>query len=887
MPKCTPQPIHLKDYRSPGYRLDTVDLRFDLDEAVTRVTSRLSLSRPPGASGQPLHLDGRELELVSIKLDGKSLGQADFEHDSEGLTISSPPERFTLEIETAIKPQENTSLQGLYKSGGNYCTQCEAEGFRAITYFPDHPDVMATYTTTITADEERYPVLLSNGNKLEEGRLENGRHWAKWHDPFPKPSYLFALVVGNLAVFEDSFTTASGRDVALKIYVEPGNEDGCAYAMDSLKRAMRWDEETFGLEYDLDIFMIVAVGDFNFGAMENKGLNIFNAKYILAKPDTATDSDFAGIEAVVAHEYFHNWTGNRVTCRDWFQLSLKEGLTVFRDQEFSSDMRSRAVKRIADVRTLRAAQFPEDAGPLAHPVRPGSYIEINNFYTATVYVKGAEVVRMVHTLIGADAFRRGLTLYFERHDGQAVTIEDFLAAMADASGQDLSQFVLWYDQAGTPEVTVSDDYNQTVGSYTLTVEQSCPATPGQAAKKPFHLPLAVGLIDRAGNDLPLRLETDSGSVAAPGTRMLELHKSRETFRFTGLDQRPIPSLLRGFSAPVKLRAATSKQDLATQFAHDADLFNRWEAGQQMAMEVLLEAVATHQTGTGQTDGDGYPDTRLYANAVGALLADDQSERAFVAEAIRLPSEAYIGDQMEVVDVEAIHWAREGLRRAVAQQLVEPLLASYHAHSSNRPYSPDALDAGRRSLRSGALYYLTSLDDVEMLALCVAQYNNADNMTDRMAALGLLADIDYPARAEALGDFYGRWREDPLVLDKWFTIQAISPLASTLGTIEALMTHSAFSLHNPNRVRALIAAFASANALRFHAADGSGYRFLTDRVLELDALNPQVAARLLAPFGQWRRYDGGRQALIKTEIERVLGMQGLSRGTYEIASKTLA
>ncbi len=864
-----------------------MDLRFDLEEEVTRVTSRLSISLLPGASGQPLLLDGRELELVSIELDGKSLGQDDFECDSERLTISSPPDRFTLEIKTAIKPQENTSLQGLYKSGGNYCTQCEAEGFRAITYFPDHPDVMATYTTTITADEERYPALLSNGNKLEEGRLENGRHWAKWHDPFPKPSYLFALVAGNLAVVEDSFTTASGRDVALKIYVEPGNEDGCAYAMDSLKRAMRWDEETFGLEYDLDIFMIVAVSDFNFGAMENKGLNIFNAKYILAKPDTATDSDFAGIEAVVAHEYFHNWTGNRVTCRNWFQLSLKEGLTVFRDQEFSSDMRSRAVKRIADVRTLRAAQFPEDAGPLAHPVRPGSYIEINNFYTATVYVKGAEVVRMVHTLIGAKAFRKGLALYFERHDGQAVTIEDFLAAMADASGQDLSQFALWYDQAGTPEITVSDAYDQATTSYTLTVKQSCPATPGQTAKKPFHLPLAIGLLDRAGNDLPLRLETDTGAAAARGTRMLEMHKSRQTFHFTGLDERPIPSLLRGFSAPVKLRAAIGQQDRAMLFARDTDPFNRWEAGQQMAMELLLEAVATHQTGTEHTDGEGYPDTRLYVNAVGALLADDQPERAFVAEAIRLPSEAYIGDQMDVVDVEAVHWARESLRRVVAQQLAEPLLASYHAHSSNRPYSPDALEAGRRSLRSETLHYLTSLDETEMLDLCVAQYSNADNMTDRMAALSLLADIDHPARAEALDDFYRRWREDALVLDKWFAIQAISSLAGTLDAVEALLAHDAFSLHNPNRVRALIGAFASANALRFHAADGSGYRFLTDRVLELDALNPQVAARLLAPFGQWRRYDGGRQALIKTEIERVLGKQGLSRGTYEIASKTLA
>ncbi len=883
----TLQPILLKDYQPPTYRLDTVDLRFDLDEDVTHVSSRLAISLLADATGQPLHLDGRELELVSIKLDGTALGQNDFKCESEQLTIFSPPDRFILEIETSIKPQENTSLQGLYKSSGNFCTQCEAEGFRAITYFPDHPDVMATYTTTITGEQERYPVLLSNGNNVDGGTLENGRHWAKWHDPHRKPSYLFALVAGNLAVVEDRFTTMSGRDVALKIYVEPGNEDDCAYAMDALKRAMRWDEETFGLEYDLDIFMIVAVSDFNFGAMENKGLNIFNAKYILAQPDTATDSDFAGIEAVVAHEYFHNWTGNRVTCRDWFQLSLKEGLTVFRDQEFSSDMRSRAVKRIADVRALRAAQFPEDAGPLAHPVRPGSYIEINNFYTATVYIKGAEVVRMVHTLLGADAFRRGLALYFERHDGQAVTIEEFLAAMADASGQDLGQFALWYDQAGTPEITVDHAYDPATTSYTITVEQTCPETPGQAVKKPFHMPLAFGLLDQAGNELPLRLEADAGRATKSGTRMLQMRKSRETFRFTGLAERPVPSLLRGFSAPVKLRTPIGEQDRAMLFARDADPFNRWEAGQQMAMELLLGAASAHQTDLKQTKGDGFPDTSLYISAVGELLADDGSERAFVAEAIRLPSEAYVGDQMDVVDVEAIHMAREGLRRSVGQQLAEPLLASYHAHSSNRPYSPDASEAGRRSLRSGALYYLTAFDESEMLDLCVAQYRNADNMTDRMSALSLLADIDHPARQEALSDFYDRWREDALVLDKWFAIQATSALASTLDTVEALLGHDAFSLHNPNRVRALIGAFASVNALRFHAANGSGYRFLTDRVLELDGLNPQVAARLLAPFGQWRRYDEGRQSLIKGEIERVLAKEGLSRGTYEIASKTLA
>ncbi len=887
MPEDTLQPILLEDYQPPAYRLETVDLNFDLGEDVTHVRSRLAVSSLPETTRQPLRLDGHELELLSIKLDGKPLASDEFEHDSEQLTIYSPPDRFTLEIETAIKPQENTSLQGLYKSSGNFCTQCEAEGFRAITYFPDHPDVMATYTTTIAADRDRYPVLLSNGNRVDEGELENGRHWAKWHDPHPKPSYLFALVAGKLAVVEDKFTTASGRVVTLRIYVESGNEDGCAYAMDSLKRAMRWDEETFGLEYDLDIFMIVAVSDFNFGAMENKGLNIFNAKYILAKPDTATDSDYAGIEAVVAHEYFHNWTGNRVTCRDWFQLSLKEGLTVFRDQEFSSDMRSRSVKRIADVRMLRSAQFPEDAGPLAHPVRPGSYIEINNFYTATVYVKGAEVVRMVHTLIGAEAFRKGLDLYFDRHDGEAVTIEEYLSAMADASGEDLRQFALWYDQSGTPEISISDAFDQATSSYTITVEQTCPPTPGQSKKMPFHMPLAVGLLDRAGNDLPLQLETDAEPTPVPGTRMVQVREPRQTFRFTGLGERPIPSLLRGFSAPVKLRAPIGAQDRALLFARDSDPFNRWEAGQQMAMELLLNATTAHQNAVKRAEEDTFPGTSLYVEALRELLADDKSERAFVAEAIRLPSEAYVGDQMAIVDVNAIHRAREGLRHTIAEQLAEPLLATYHAHSSNRPYSPDATEAGRRSLRSGALSYLTSLDDPEMLDLCVAQFRNADNMTDRMSALSLLADLDHPARQEALGDFYERWREDALVLDKWFAIQATSSLKDTLDTVEGLLEHDAFSLHNPNRVRSLIGAFTSVNTLRFHAADGAGYRFLTDRVLELDALNPQVAARLLAPFGRWRRYDEQRQALIRREIERVLGKKGLSRGTYEIASKTLA
>ena len=882
MPEDILEPILRQDYSPPTYKLETVDLNFDLNEEVTHVTSQLVISLSSDVNGEPLHLDGRGFDLVSIKIDGKPLVKNTFKIDSEQLTIFSPPDRFTLVIETAIKPNENTSLQGLYKSGGSYCTQCEAEGFRTITYFPDHPDVMATYTTTITADRERYPVLLSNGNNIDSGMLANGRHWAKWQDPFPKPSYLFALVAGNFVAVEDHFTTASGRIVKLKIFVEPGNEDSCAHAMDSLKRAMRWDEDKFGLEYDLDIFMIVAVRDFNFGAMENKGLNIFNAKYILAKPAIATDSDYAGIEAVIAHEYFHNWTGNRVTCRDWFQLSLKEGLTVFRDQEFSSDMRSRAVKRIEDVRVLRASQFPEDAGPLAHPVRPSSYLEIDNFYTATVYVKGAEIVRMVHTLIGEKAFCKGLSLYLKRHDGQAATIEDFLTAMSDSSEQDLTQFKLWYDQAGTPEIIVNDVYYPATNSYLLTVEQTCTATPGQAVKQPLHMPLVIGLLDDEGNELPLSPIICDKDKPNADLHILQLYKARQTFQFKNINKRPILSLLRGFSAPVIMKL-TRKEDRVMLFTCDSDLFNRWEAGQQMATELLLEAVSAYQNNVEPAAAE----TNLYVNALGQLLTENSLECAFVAEAIRLPSEAYIGDQMKVVDVEAIHWAREGLRQTIAKQLKNLLIDSYHAHSSDRLYSPDAEESGRRSLRNGVLNYLISLDDPEMLDLCINQYRSTDNMTDRMAALGLLTNIDHPARQEALEDFYEQWRDEALVLDKWFAVQAVSILAKTLETIKLLITHTAFSLHNPNSVRALIGTFASANLLRFHEENGKGYRFLADCVLELDRLNPQVAARLLTLFGHWRRYDEDRQILIKGEVKRVLSYKKLSRATYEIATKTLA
>ena len=865
-----PRLTALSDYRPPDYRIDAVDLRFDLDPARTLTRARLAIRRT-GAG--PLVLDGQELELLSIRMDGAVLPPSGYAVDESHLTIADPPVEFTLEIETATAPQANTALEGLYVSGGMFVTQCEAEGFRKITYFLDRPDVLAVYTVEITADKARYPVLLSNGNPTQSQDLPDGRHAVRWHDPHPKPSYLFALVAGDLACVEDRFTTASGRDVALRIYVEPGNEDRCGFAMQSLQAAMHWDEERFGLEYDLDIFMIVAVSDFNMGAMENKGLNVFNAKYVLARPETATDADYANIEAIVAHEYLHNWTGNRVTCRDWFQLSLKEGLTVYRDQEFSADIRSRGVARIGDVRVLRARQFPEDSGPLAHPVQPKSYIEINNFYTATVYEKGAEIVRMIATLIGRDGFAKGMALYIERHDGSAATVEDFVAAMADASGEDLDQFQHWYDQAGTPRLAVRGEYDAARQTYDLTVTQS----PGEA---PLHIPLAVGLLDRAGRDLALTLDGETPADAAT-TRVLSLRQATQTFRFTGIGEAPTPSLLRGFSAPVILDPPPDDADTAFRMVHDSDPFARWEAGQQRAVALLLEMVAAFQAGTDPGDGSSF------AAAVENLLRDGGDDKAFLAQMLALPGEEYLGNQLDVVDVEAVHAARQHLRGVLATRLKQPLLDLYYANASNSPYSPDAAQAGRRALRNTALGYLAELDDPDMVSLCLAQYRQAGNMTDRIAALATLSDLDDPARAEALADFHDTWRGDPIVMDKWFSIQATSMLPGTLDSVTALLDHEAFSMRNPNRVRALIGAFCNANQLRFHAADGSGYCFLADQVLALDPINPQIAARLLNPLGPWRRYGEGRGAHMKAQLERVLASgRKLSPDVYEIASKSL-
>lgn len=867
-----PQVIRRSDYRPWPFRIESVELEFDLEPEATKVVSRLVIS---GDGTAPLVLDGAALALVSLNLDGRALAAHEYAVDEHSLTLPHPPAgRFTLDIVTTVNPQGNTQLSGLYRSSGIYCTQCEAQGFRRITYFPDRPDVMTTYRVTIRADRAACPVLLSNGNLVEASDLPGGRHAAVWHDPFPKPCYLFALVAGDLACNEDSFVTRSGRKVALRIFVEHGKVARTAYAMDALKRSMRWDEERFGLEYDLDLFNIVAVSDFNMGAMENKSLNVFNDRYILADPDTATDFDYAGIEAVVAHEYFHNWTGNRITCRDWFQLSLKEGLTVFRDQEFSSDMRARPVKRIQDVRALRARQFPEDAGPLAHPIRPDSYIAIDNFYTATVYEKGAEVIRMIHTLLGEAGFQKGMRLYVERHDGQAATCDQFVAVMSDATGVDLAQFSLWYAQAGTPELSVEGRYDAATGSYELTVAQRVPPTPGQPVKAPMHIPLRIGLLDAQGRGIPLRLE---GEAAAGGTsRVLSVTAARQTFRFIGLPEPRALSLNRGFSAPVSLRTNQGGNERAFLMAHDEDAFARWEAGQQYATAQLLDRVRSNA-----------PFDPAYIAAIGQILRDGSLPPAFAAEAIALPSEDFIADQMAVVDVDGIHAARQALRREIAATWRDLLLAVYHANRTEGPFSPDAASAGQRALRGSALSYLAMLDgDAEAHALVAAHYRDADNMTDRMMGLRLLNDIEGAEREQALADFHARYRDDPLVLDKWLGLQAISVLPDTLARVQALMLHPAFSLHKPNRVRALIGSF-TANALRYHAADGTGYAFHADRIIELDRINPQVAARLLTPLGRWRRFDAGRQARMKAQLERILATEGLSSDSFEIASKSLA
>jgi aminopeptidase N len=869
--------VHLKDYRPPEYLIDNVELHFDLDPATTLVESVLELRRNPASTrgDGDLELNGELLELEYIAIDGHELSPSEYRVEPDSLVLHRVPDRFRLQTRVRIQPSGNTALEGLYLSGDMFCTQCEAEGFRRITYFLDRPDVMARYRTSIAADRDRYPVLLANGNPGESRDLPGGRHLARWEDPFPKPSYLFALVAGDLRAVRDSHRTASGRDVDLRIYVEPGNEDKCDHAMRSLKAAMRWDEENYGREYDLAAYMIVAVSHFNMGAMENKGLNVFNAKYVLARPDTATDRDFQGIEGVIAHEYFHNWTGNRITCRDWFQLSLKEGFTVFRDQEFSADMGSRGVKRIEDVRMLRGRQFAEDAGPLAHPVRPDSYIEINNFYTATVYEKGAEVVRMQANLLGSELFRKATDLYFERHDGQAVTTEDFVRCMEDASGRDLSRFRRWYSQAGTPELDVNGDYDARTGTYDLEIRQHTRATPGQPHKEPLHIPLALGLLDSDGRDLCLRLEGEA-APSPPGTRILEIREEVERFRFLDVPERPVPSLLRGFSAPVKVRYAHSDEELMFRMAADNDAFNRWDASQTLAQRILLRMVA--EPSAAVPDG--------FVAAFRQALTDRSADRMLLAEVLTLPSESYLGDQMETMDVDGIHRARETLQTGIAAALHGELYAVMGENQDEGRYEPTPEAIGRRALKNLCLGYLMQGDDGRARELCREQCEAGRNMTDAISALGLLVDDGGSVGESALAAFYKRWSADPLVLDKWFSVQATSKREDALARVRRLLRHPAYANTNPNRVRSLVGAFCMGNQVRFHAADGSGYRFLTERVLELDAINPQIAARLIQAMVRWRRFDPGRQDLMRAELERILAVQDLSSDLYEVASKGL-
>ena len=869
------QPIRLADYRSPDWLVDTVHLDVSLHPTETRVRATLAVRPNPRAPAAPVVFDGDGLTLRSLKIDGAEVASGSFEASPDRLSISQPPNQpFTLEIETKVDPSANTQLSGLYRSSGTYCTQCEAEGFRRITYFPDRPDVMAVYTTRIEADKGEAPVLLSNGNLIESGDLSNGRHFALWHDPHPKPAYLFALVGGNLACVEDTFRSMSGRDVTLRIYVEHGKEDRCAYAMDSLKRSMRWDEEAFAREYDLDIFMIVAVSDFNMGAMENKGLNVFNDKYVLASPETATDGDYARIEAVIAHEYFHNWTGNRITCRDWFQLCLKEGLTVFRDQEFSADMRSRPVKRIADVRGLRAAQFIEDAGPLAHPVRPEQYKEINNFYTSTVYEKGAELVRMIQTLIGNEKFRAGMDLYFARHDGEAATVEQFVQCFADASGRDFSQFMRWYRQAGTPGVTVSTRYDAEAKTFTLDCRQSLAPTPGQPRKEPMPIPLRTGLLGKDGIDLPLFPGAPSGDVQ-------ELKEAAQTFTFINIPERPVLSTNRGFSAPIKLETDLSDDDLAFLAAHDSDAFNRWQALQTIATQLLIENVGALRAGRAART-----DERLM-RALANLIEDVTLEPAFAALSLIPPDESDIAREIgREIDPDAIHNARRALRVEIGRRLSATLSTVYDRLASTGGYSPDAASAGRRALRNVTLDLMAAPGEADEIARAGRQYDTADNMTDRMAALATLSQHEGAERDRTLTDFYNRYASDALVIDKWLSLQAMSPRPDTLARVRALMNHPAFSITNPNRVRSLIGAFAHSNPTQFNRADGEGYDFVADVILTLDPKNPQVAARMATAFRSWRTMEAERRAKAEAALRRIQSKPGLSRDVSDIVERAL-
>ncbi|XP_071689917.1 puromycin-sensitive aminopeptidase-like isoform X2 [Rutidosis leptorrhynchoides] len=883
-----PKEIFLKDYKLPDYYFDTVDLSFSLGEEKTTVCAKISVIPRVNGAAAPLVLDGFDLKLISVKINGNQLKEEDFHHDPRHLILTSPPSgNFILETVTEIYPQINTSLEGLYKSSGNFCTQCEAEGFRKITFYQDRPDIMAKYTCRIEADKSLYPVLLSNGNLIEQGDLEGGKHFALWEDPFKKPCYLFALVAGQLESRDDTFTTCSGRKVDLRIWVPAADLPKTEHAMYSLKAAMKWDEDVFGREYDLDIFNIVSVPDFNMGAMENKSLNIFNSKLVLASPETATDADYAAILGVIGHEYFHNWTGNRVTCRDWFQLSLKEGLTVFRDQEFSSDLGSRTVKRIGDVSKLRIYQFSQDAGPMAHPVRPHSYIKMDNFYTVTVYEKGAEVVRMYKTLLGSQGFRKGTDLYFQRHDGQAVTCEDFFAAMRDANDADFANFLLWYSQAGTPVVNVTSSYNAEARTFSLKFSQTVPPTPGQPNKEPMFIPVAVGLLDSNGKDMPLssihhdgKLESVSCGGQPVHTTVLRVTKGEEEFVFSDVSEKPIPSLLRGYSAPIRLNSDLTENDLFFLLAHDSDEFNRWEAGQILARKLMLSQVVNFQK-----DNALVIDPQ-FVHGFKCIILDSSLDKEFIAKAITLPGEGEIMDMMEVADPDAVHAVRSFIRKQLASELKQEFLNLVKENRSSEKYEFNHANMARRALKNTALAYLASLEDKEINELVLNEYKTATNMTDQFSALAALAQKPGKARDEALADFYNQWQDDYLVVNKWFALQSSSDIPGNVENVRKLLSHPAFDLKNPNKVYSLIGGFC-ASPVNFHAKDGSGYEFLGEIVVQLDKLNPQVASRMVSAFSRWKRYDETRQNLAKAQLEMIVSANGLSENVYEISSKSLA
>ncbi len=878
--KLAPKETFLADYLVPDYLVDNVALYFDLGRAETTVRSVLSMRRNPLGQGGDCVLDGEKLTLKSIKIDGRELQGNEYLRTDKALLISKVPEQFDLEIEVLIHPDKNTALEGLYHSGRLLCTQCEAEGFRRITYYPDRPDIMAVFTVSIEAEKADWPIMLSNGNLEQKGQLENGRHWVSWHDPHPKPSYLFALVAGDLHIQKDSFVTTSGRKVALEIYVDVENSHKCDHALMSLKQAMKWDEERYGREYDLDIFMIVAVNDFNMGAMENKGLNIFNSACVLASPETATDRDYYRIQSIVGHEYFHNWSGNRVTCRDWFQLSLKEGFTVLRDQQFSADMNSAAVQRIEDVNQLRSMQFSEDAGPMSHPVRPASFIEISNFYTVTIYEKGAEVVGMIKTIVGDIGFRKGTDLYFDRHDGQAVTTDDFVKAIEDANRVDLTQFKRWYSQAGTPQLNIATEYDSTGQRYTLTINQHCEATPGQRHKEAFHIPVALGLLDKKGNIIQLQLDGEAASNVSE-TRILSVKESKQQFVFINVPSEPVLSFLRGFSAPVKVNLPRTNKELTFLMANDSDSFCQWDAGQQLLINVLLQLAEKTSKGSALS----LP-TEL-VEQFGKLLKRGLSSPALAAKMLELPSENYLAGQKKPADVDAIHIARSYMKRELALSLKEDFSMLYTALNTTDKYQFDAAEMAKRSLKNICLDYLVSTGDPMQAQRCLKQMKQSDNMTDTMSGLAVLVEHQGPEREHALRAFYEQWKGDRQVVDKWLAVQAQSSLKDTLLRVKSLMSHPAFNITNPNNVRSLIGQFCRNNAVNFHAIDGSGYQFLVEQILILDKLNPQIASRQMGAFNSWQQYDQKRQGMMRAALEKIAKQTDLSADVYEIVTKYLA